>query len=154
MRTRLESSTAVAVAVRTVCPARQDSPKKAPFQHRDDGFFALLRDHGQLDLARLNIEHGIRRIPLRKENLLLGGRQSRFAVPQFAEEHLRIERRGSFACHGLPLNQRTPRETTLVRIIHLHYYSRKFSFDDPITLAGRCFKSLPVEYGDPGCDCA
>ena len=49
-------------------------PKKATLlQNRDDGFFALLRDHGQLDLARLDIEHGLRRIPLRKENLFFGG---------------------------------------------------------------------------------
>ena len=69
-------------------------PKKAPlFQNRDDGFFALLRDHGQLDLARLDIEHGIRRIPLRKDHVFVGGRQTCFASADFAEERLRIERR-------------------------------------------------------------
>jgi len=75
-------------------------PKKGPpFQNRDDGFFALLRDHGQLDLARLNIEHGFRCIPLRKDRVFLGGGQTRFPVADLSEERLRIERRGSFAGH-------------------------------------------------------
>ncbi len=77
------------------------SKKSSPLQNRDDGFFALLRDHGQLDLARLDIEHGIRRIPLRKENLLLGGRQTRFVVHGFTEECLAIERR-AFVYHHSP----------------------------------------------------
>ena len=44
------------------------------------GLFALLRDHGQLHLARLNIEHGLCRIPLRKDRVFLGGGQTRFPV--------------------------------------------------------------------------
>ena len=78
-------------------------PKKGPlFQNRDDGFFALFRDHGQFDLARLNIEHGIRRIPLRKDRVFLGGGQTRFPVTDFGEERLGIERRRLRACHERP----------------------------------------------------
>ena len=70
---------AVAVAMHTSLPGETPFPEKAAWlQHRDDGFFALRRDHGQLDFARLDIEHGIRRIPLRKENLFLGGCQPSF----------------------------------------------------------------------------
>ncbi len=101
MRMRVESSTVVAVAVRTVCPARQDSPKKAPpFQNRDDSFFALLRDHGQLDLARLDIEHGICRIPLGKDRVFVRRRQTCLASADLAEERLRIEWRRLRACHA------------------------------------------------------
>ena len=56
-------------------------PEEGPtFQHRDDSFFALRRHHGQLDLARLDIEHSPRGLPLRKDNLLLGGRQHASSV--------------------------------------------------------------------------
>ena len=76
-------------------------PKKGTrFQNRDDGFFALLRDHGQLDLARLYIEHRLRRIPLRKDNLLLRGRQTCFAVSDFGEERLGIELRLLLSRHS------------------------------------------------------
>ena len=82
----------VAVTARTACPARQDSPKKNPtFQHRDDGFFALLRNHGQLDQARLNIEDSIRRIPLRVHGLVLA--ECRYSLPfaELREEGFRVE---------------------------------------------------------------
>jgi len=76
-------------------------PVEAPFpektawlQDHDDGFFPLRRHHGQLDFARLNIEHGIRRILLRKEHLLLRGRQRRFGIADLGEEVLRIK-----SCH-------------------------------------------------------
>jgi len=45
------SFTAVTVAGQTVTPAKQDPPKGALFQNRNDGFLPLLRDYGQLDLA-------------------------------------------------------------------------------------------------------
>ena len=79
MRTILESSTAVAVAARMACPARQDCPKNAP------GFFALLRDHRQFHLACLDIEHRLCGIPLREDRVLLGGEQSGFPLADFAE---------------------------------------------------------------------
>ena len=75
-------------------------PKKGTlFQNRNDGFFALLRDHGQLDLARLNIEDSIRRVPLRKDHPLVGERQTCFPAADFSEERLGMKRRGSFASH-------------------------------------------------------
>jgi len=46
------------------------SKKGATFKNRDNGFLAMLRDHGQFDLASLDIEHGVRRIPLRVDKLL------------------------------------------------------------------------------------
>ena len=55
-------------------------PHKGPlFQNRDDGFFALLRHHGQLDLARLDIEHGLGCIPLRKQRVFLREAETGFA---------------------------------------------------------------------------
>ena len=76
MRSSRESSRAVAVTIRTICPARQDSPKKAPpFKQRNDGFFALLRDHSQLDLALLNMEGCITHLALRKDSVSPAERQ-------------------------------------------------------------------------------
>ena len=73
-------------------------PKKGPlFQNRNDGFFALLRDHGQLDLTRLDIEHGSRRIPLGKDHPFVGEPQTCFLAADFSEERLGMKRRGSFA---------------------------------------------------------
>ena len=63
-------------------------------QNPDDGFFALLRDHGELDPARLDIKYGIGRIALRKNQLLLGGLQRRLAVANFGKKGLGIERCG------------------------------------------------------------
>ena len=83
-------------------PSETFFPKKsARLQHRDDGFFPLWRDHGQRDLARLDIEDGIRRIPLRKENLLIRGRQRRFAAADLCEERLEIKRGEVFGSHRL-----------------------------------------------------
>ena len=63
-------------------PSETAFPEKAAGVHeRDDGFFAPLRNHGQLDPACLDIEHGVRHIPLRKENLLFPAGQQRFASP-------------------------------------------------------------------------
>ena len=75
-------------------------PKIPPLQYRDDGFFALSRHDRELDLALLDIEHGIGRIPLRKENLVFLALQSRSAVAGSCEKGHGIEWRGSFA---LPL---------------------------------------------------
>ena len=67
MRTMVDVSNAVAVAMHVSCPTRQPSQKKLlMLQNPDDGFLALLRDHGELDPARLDIEDSISRIPLRK----------------------------------------------------------------------------------------
>ena len=62
--------------------------KRPLAQHGDDGFFALLRHHGQLYLARLEIEHGIRRIPLRKDRVFLGDSQSGLPVSNLGEKCL------------------------------------------------------------------
>ncbi len=83
-------------------PGETPFPEKAAsFQYRDDGFFTLRRDHGQLDFARLNIEHGICRIPLRKYTLLFRGLQRRFSGADLVEESLWIKRRHRFDSHGL-----------------------------------------------------
>ena len=55
--------------------------KRTPFQNRDDGFFALLRDHRQLHLACLDIEHSLRGIPLRKDRVFLRGFRLVFPLP-------------------------------------------------------------------------
>jgi len=95
IRTIMDASSAVAVAMHASCPTRQPSPKKLPvLQNADDGFFALLREHGELDPARLDIIHGIGRIPLRKNQMLLGGLQRRLAVANFGKKGLGIERCG------------------------------------------------------------
>lgn len=60
-------------------PGKTPFPKKdARLQYGDNGFFALLRDYGQFDLACQDIEHRLRRLSLRKDNLLLRKRQIRF----------------------------------------------------------------------------
>jgi hypothetical protein len=69
------------------------SEKAAGLQYPDDSFFTVWRDHAQHDFPRLDIEHGIRRIPLREENLLLRGLQRRFAIADLVEEGLWIKRR-------------------------------------------------------------
>ena len=99
--TILASSTVFAVARCTGCPARPPFPEQTAWvQDHDDGFFPLRRHYGQLDFARLDIEHGIRRIPLREEHLLLRGRQRRFAIVDLGEEVLRIKRRHRCDSHG------------------------------------------------------
>jgi hypothetical protein len=79
MRMTVESSRIVAVVVRTSCPVRGRPRRKFPLsQNRDDGFFAFSGEHGKLDVAPQNIKDSIRRIPLRKENLLLPAPQNFF----------------------------------------------------------------------------
>jgi hypothetical protein len=60
-------------------------------QNRDHRFFALLGHNGQLDLAILDIEDGIRRIPLGKNNVLLLGRENRLSATDLGEEGLEIK---------------------------------------------------------------
>ena len=67
MRTRAEFPTAVAVAMHTISGETPFPEKATRLQHRDDGFFALLRKHGKFDLAGLNAVHSIRSISLRKD---------------------------------------------------------------------------------------
>ncbi len=96
MRTTLQSSTTVAVAVRVPCPARQDSPKNAPlFPNGDNGFLALLRHHGQLDLARVDIEHRLGYLPLRKQRLSLQELEARFTFADLGEKQLGVTERRS-----------------------------------------------------------
>ena len=82
-------------------------PGETPFsevaawlQDPNDGLFTLRRNHGQLHFARLDIEHGIRRIPLREENLLFRNLQRRFAIADLAEEGLGIKCRHQCDSHG------------------------------------------------------
>ena len=49
-------------------------------QNRDDGFFTLPGEDRELDPARLNVEHGVRRIPLRKKRLVLFCHKKCFAA--------------------------------------------------------------------------
>jgi hypothetical protein len=73
-------------------PGEAPFPKKVtPLQHRDNGFFALSGHDRELDLALLDIEHGIGRIPLRKENLVFLALQSRSTVAGLCQEGLGIE---------------------------------------------------------------
>src|SRR6185295_10879207 len=88
------------------CLEAQNLPDEAGFtckglglQNRDDGFFALWRNDRELDTALLDIEHGIRYIPLRKESLVLSVLQGRFPVTDLCEELFGVKRCGSFACH-------------------------------------------------------
>src|SRR5581483_3827752 len=75
-------------------------PKEvSTLQQGDHGFFALLGDDGEFDLALLDIKHGIRRATLRKDYLFLPTLQDRFAAADFGEEGFGIERPGVFGCH-------------------------------------------------------
>lgn len=86
--------------------ARQDTlpPKSARLQNGDDAFFALLRNYGQLDLACQDIEHRLRRLSLRKDNLPLRKGQIRFTAADLLEERLRIKPRLGFGFHNLPVS--------------------------------------------------
>ena len=62
----------MAVAVATVPQLAYQTALAEKFigdQHGDDGFFALVGNDGQLDLAFLEIEYGIRGIALRIHHL-------------------------------------------------------------------------------------
>jgi hypothetical protein len=69
------------------------SEKTAWLQYRNDGLFTLRRNYTQLDFAHLDIEHGIRRIPLREDNLLFRDLQRRIAIADLIEEDLWVKRR-------------------------------------------------------------
>jgi hypothetical protein len=70
-------------------PGQAGLAEKFPLsQNRDDGFFAFLGDHGKLDVAPHNIKDSIRRIPLRKENLLLPAPQNFFPAVTFVRKVL------------------------------------------------------------------
>src|SRR5678815_2326031 len=73
----------------------------ARLQYHNDGFFPLRRNHSQLDFACLNIEHGIRRIPLREDNLLFRNLQRRIVLADLLEEGLWIKCRHRIDSHGL-----------------------------------------------------
>ena len=94
IRRMVDTSRAVAVATRTTCPVRQDSPKSSALQNRNDGFLAFGGEHGELDPALLNVEDGVRRISLRKDDLLLFGLKNSFPTVDFGEKGREIERRG------------------------------------------------------------
>ena len=131
-------------------PGKAGFPKEAAaLQNGHDSFFALLGHDGELDLAGLNVEHGIRCIPLRKDQLTLAGLQQRFAVANFARKVWGLNDVARLGATGfLQINALRAKTTLRAPKVRLHQYSRKFLFDDPIAIAGRRFKSLPVEYGD------
>ncbi len=74
-------------------------------QNRNDGFFALAGEHGELDVASQDIEHRVRRIPLRKEDLSLPAPQNLFPAIDLRQECLGVERRGAFASHAKVLSR-------------------------------------------------
>ena len=61
----------------------------------DNGFFALLRHHGQLDLARVDIEHRLGYLPLRKQRLSLQELEARFTFVDLGEKQLGVKKRRS-----------------------------------------------------------
>ena len=67
--------------------------KPALLQNRDDSLLTILREHGELDEVRPDIEDSISRIPLGKDNLLLGGRQNGSSLADFSEIDLGVEPR-------------------------------------------------------------
>ena len=60
----------------------------------------MRRHYSQLDFVRLVVEHGIHRIALREEHLLLRGHQRCFAVVDLGEEGLRIKHRHRCDSHS------------------------------------------------------
>ena len=57
----------------------------------DDGFLALLRNDGDLHLALLDVEDLIRRVSLRKDDLVLAVRTNAAALADLGEKRFRIE---------------------------------------------------------------
>src|SRR5580700_4492746 len=67
--------------------------KKVPrFQNADDCFLAPLRNDGELDPARLDVKNGVRKVTLRKNNLILLVFRYCFSIAYFGEKYLWIER--------------------------------------------------------------
>ena len=67
----VESSMAVAVAMRRGCPARHPfAAEIAGSEDCNDRFFPLLGKHDNLHFTFLDVENRIRRLALRKDNLM------------------------------------------------------------------------------------
>ena len=106
MRTSVDFSAAVAVAIYTRLPGQTPFTEKAPGSSIAT-IASLPSDEITVsaDLARLDIKHGVRRIPLRKENPFLRAGQRRFALADLCEELLGIKRRHALGLSDLlPLN--------------------------------------------------
>ena len=58
----------------------------ASFQQCDDGLFTALADDGQLDPAVVNEEHGVRRVPLSENDVILVAFDEGFAGPDLRQE--------------------------------------------------------------------
>ena len=56
------------------------------FQYADDGLLSPFRNNGHFDLAGLDIEDVVRRIPLSKNDPALREIQDRFSRPHESEE--------------------------------------------------------------------
>ena len=65
--------------------------KLAGLQNRDDGFLTLLGKDSKLDLARLNVKHGIGDVALLEHVLVLPEFENRLPDSDFRKERPRIE---------------------------------------------------------------
>lgn len=68
-------------------------------QNGNHAFLSAFGEDAQLDPARLEIEYGIRRIPLGKEGMFFVHAQKRFTAVDFREKRFWIKRRIGFRCH-------------------------------------------------------
>src|SRR6476660_8814752 len=91
------------------CRSRPNSPRlagQATFaaefirpEECDDGFLPLLGSDGDFDLAFLDVENGIRRVPLREDNPILAVPADAPSLADFSEKGFWIERRSLFNRH-------------------------------------------------------
>src|ERR1700722_6087867 len=73
--------------------------KVAGSQNGDYGFLSLLGNHGELELAFLNIENRVRGVALRENDLILLIFPYRLSLTDFAEKFLGIKRELALLCH-------------------------------------------------------
>ena len=78
-------------SIESIMVLKQDGEKLTGFEDGDYRFFTLSRYDGELDLALLKIEHGIRRRPLREDDLPLAALDDRPSRAGFGEEGVRVE---------------------------------------------------------------
>jgi hypothetical protein len=96
------SDIAVAVAIRTNCPAKHPSPRKSPsFNMAMTASFPLVRVDGELDFAFLDIQNAVCRVTLGKNGIVGTVSSYRSSAVGLAQKDLDIERRlgRSFRVH-------------------------------------------------------
>ena len=71
-------------------------------EHGHHRRFPPFRDHRQLDLSSVNVEHGVRGIPLGEDDLLLPVRGDRSSGAGLRQERLRVELCSRLTPHGGP----------------------------------------------------